>query len=90
MPKRTGKTVKRPDKGLDAVQNARRVVLESVGETETVSISASLASQVMAAMGRKGGRIGGKHRMEALNPEQRTNLARLAAVKRWGNRNPKK
>lgn len=90
MPKRTGKSLKRPDKGLDAVQNARRVVLESVSESETVTVSMTLVSQVMAAMGRKGGKIGGKHRMEALNPEQRIDLARFAAAKRWGNRNPKK
>jgi hypothetical protein len=74
---------------MDVVQNARRVVLESIGETETVSISVALASQVMAAMGRKGGRIGGKNRMALLNPEQRTDLARLAAVTRWSARKPK-
>jgi uncharacterized protein YbaP (TraB family) len=90
MPKRTGKGTKRPDKGLDAVQNARRVVLESVSETETVTVSMSLVSQVMAAMGRKGGKIGGKNRMEALSSEQRTDLAKFAAAKRWGNRKPQK
>ena len=90
MPKRTGRGTKRPGKCLDAVQNARRVVLESVSETETVTVSMSLVSQVMAAMGRKGGKIGGKNRMEALSSEQRTDLARLAATKRWGSRKPQK
>ena len=80
--------MERPDKGLDAVQNARRVVLESVGETETVTASATLVSQVMAAMGRRGGRIGGKNRMQALSPKQRTELAKFAAAKRWGSRAP--
>jgi hypothetical protein len=64
------------------------VVLESVSESETVTVSMSLVSQVMAAMGRKGGKIGGKRRMEALDAGQRTDLAKFAAAKRWGNRKP--
>ena len=86
MPKRTGTKTTKP-KRLDAVQNARRVVLESVGQSETVTVSLSLVSQVMAAMGRKGGKTGGKNRMALLSPEQRTEMGRLAAEKRWG---PKK
>jgi hypothetical protein len=84
MPKRTGTTSKRPSKGLDEVQNARRVVLESVGVSETVTVSLSLISQVMAAMGRKGGKTGGKNRMAMLTPEQRTEMGKAAAKKRWG------
>jgi hypothetical protein len=77
MPKRTVTK-------LDPVQNARRVVLESVGEYEEVTVSRSLVSQVMAAMGRKGGKTGGKRRMELLTPEQRSQMGKLAAEKRWG------
>ena len=84
MPKRTGTPTNRPDKGLDAAQNARRVVLESISETETVTVSMSLVSQVMAAMGRKGGKTGGKRRMELLTPEQRSEMGKAAAEKRWG------
>jgi hypothetical protein len=83
MPKRTAKT-------LDAVQNARRVVLESVGEYEEVTVSRSLVSQVMAAMGRKGGKTGGKRRMELLTSEQRSQMGKLAAEKRWGKKKPEK
>ena len=79
-----------PDHGLDFVQNARRVVLESVGEKENVTVSMALVSQVMAAMGRKGGKTGGKHRMAALSAEQRSQMGRLAAAKRWGNKRTKK
>ena len=86
MPKRTGTKPNRPNKGLDAVQNARRVVLESVSESETVTVSLSLVSQVMAAMGRKGSKIGGKSRMASLTPEQRTEMGKAAAIKRWGDR----
>ena len=83
MPKRTAKN-------LDPVQNARRVVLESVGEYEEVTVSRSLVSQVMAAMGRKGGKTGGKRRMELLTSEQRSQMGKLAAEKRWGKKKPEK
>lgn len=83
MPKRTAKK-------LDSVQNARRVVLESVGEYEEVTVSRSLVSQVMAAMGRKGGKTGGKRRMELLTSEQRSQMGKLAAEKRWGKKKPEK
>jgi len=89
MPKRTGSKTAKP-KRLDRVQNARRVVLESVGESETVTVSLSLVSQVMAAMGRKGGKTGGKNRMSLLNPRERSEMGRLAAEKRWGKKTPAK
>ena len=66
MPKRTRKP------NLDTVQNARRVVLESISETERSS--PSLISQVMAEMGRKGGRIGGKRRLETMTAKERRDV----------------
>jgi len=46
-----------------------------------------LISKVMREMGRKGGKAGGKKgakaRMEALTPEQRSEIARRAAQERW-------
>jgi hypothetical protein len=86
MPNRTGTKPKR----LDAVQNARRVVLESVGEYQEVTITKTLLSQVMASMGRKGGKTGGKSRMALLTPEQRSEMGKAAAAKRWGTKKPKK
>lgn len=81
MPKRTSKS-------LDTVQNARRVVLESVGATESTpepaKPSRSVISQVMAEMGRKGGRIGGKRRLETLSDRRRSQIAKQAAQARWG------
>ena len=81
MPKRISKP------RLDTVQNARRVVLESVGETERIApvapVSQSLISQVMAEMGRKGGRIGGKRRLETMTDRQRSQVAKRAANARW-------
>ncbi len=56
MPKRT--------RNLDTVQNARRVFLEAVESTETVELT--VVQQVMREMGAKGGRIGGKRRLETM------------------------
>ena len=72
MPKRTRSS------SLDSVQNARRVVLES---TETVELT--IVQQVMREMGSKGGKIGGKRRLETMSDEQRKRSARKAAKARW-------
>lgn len=40
-------------------------------------------SDYMAAIGRKGGQIGGKRRMKTMRAEQRKKIARKAAKKRW-------
>lgn len=78
MPKR----IRKPK--LDTVQNARRVVLASVGDIEApVQQSRSVISQVMAEMGRKGGLIGGKRRLETLSDRRRSQIARQAAQARW-------
>jgi len=76
MPKRT-----RTHEKLDSVQNARRVVLESIESTEEVSLT--IVQQVMRDMGRKGGQIGGKRRLETMTDEQRRRSARKAAKARW-------
>ncbi len=79
MPKRTSKTKELSD----PVQNAYRVVQESILQTETVQLS--LVSQVMAEMGRKGGKIGGKRRLETMTSKRRSQVARKAAKTRWAN-----
>jgi len=43
-------------------------------------------SRVMAAMGRRGGKIGGKRRMETMTPEERRSVAIRAAKTRWEGR----
>ena len=59
MPKRTRNT-----KQLDTVQNARSVFLEAVESTETIELT--VVQKVMRDMGAKGGRIGGKRRLETM------------------------
>ena len=81
MPKRSSKALS------DPVQNAFRVVQESIEEHETVGLTIvsnpALLSQVMAEIGRKGGKIGGKRRLKTMTAERRREVARLAAQKRW-------
>ena len=76
MPKRTRNT-----ENLDTVQNAKRVFLEAVQSTESVQLT--VVQQVMREMGAKGGRIGGKRRLETMTDEQRRRSARKAAKARW-------
>jgi hypothetical protein len=76
MPKRTSKQTS------DPVQNAFRVVQESIQDHEPVH-SKALVSQIMSEMGRKGGKIGGKRRLKTMTAERRREVAQLAANKRW-------
>lgn len=41
-------------------------------------------SALMAAMGRKGGKIGGKRRLETMTSHERSLVAQKAAKARWG------
>ncbi len=43
-------------------------------------------SQVMAELGRRGGRIGGKRRLQTMTSEERKRIARKAAQARWRER----
>jgi hypothetical protein len=38
------------------------------------------------ALGRRGGKIGGKRRLETLTPEKRREIAQRAAIVRWQKR----
>lgn len=78
VPKRTSKPK------LDTVQKAYRVVMESIEESEAVNLT--LVSRVMSQMGRKGGKIGGKRRLETMTDAERTAIARKAAKARWAKR----
>ena len=77
MPKRK----RTAEKQLDVVQNARRVFLEAVESTETIELT--VVQKVMREMGSKGGKIGGKRRLETMTDEQRRRSARKAAKARW-------
>jgi hypothetical protein len=46
-------------------------------------IPASVLHDVMSAMGKRGGRIGGKRRLETMSPAERSAAALKAARARW-------
>jgi hypothetical protein len=81
MPKRISK------KKEDVNQTAYRVLQQTIAESETKSpdpeIDRALLSRVMSEMGRKGGKIGGKKRLQTLSPSRRRTIARRAARARW-------
>jgi len=87
MPKRISKSW-RPK---DVNQLAHHLVRLSTETESAPSIksprnpSASDISRVMAAMGRLGGKIGGKRRLITMTAEQRKEIATKAAKMRWQN-----
>jgi hypothetical protein len=82
MPKRI-KHSKRP---RDVNQIAHRLVEQSTAQPEvslqTPTVTASV-SEYMAAIGRKGGQIGGKRRLSTLTAYERKIIASAAAKARW-------
>ena len=75
MPKRISKKLK------DSNQIASAVV--SLATVEEPQTDRETLSRVMAEMGRKGGRIGGKKSLETMTPAQRKKRAKDAASARW-------
>ena len=78
MPKRSSK--KRPDED-DPNVIAFDVVQQATAEDEPETTPAKNPAAV--ALGRLGGLKGGKARAEALSPDQRSEIARTAALARW-------
>lgn len=82
MPKRI-KHSKRPK---DMNQLARQLVEHSASQPpETMQLGTHYVSisEYMAAIGRKGGQIGGKRRLKTMTVEQRREAATKAAKARW-------
>jgi hypothetical protein len=50
---------------------------------QNATVSAAMISRVMAEMGRRGGRIGGKRRLVTLTDKRRRDIASAAAKARW-------
>lgn len=79
MPKRISKKLKDPN------QIAAAVVALSTSEDprHLPSIDHETLSRVMAEMGRKGGKIGGKRSLKTMTASERKSRARKAAKARW-------
>ena len=82
MPNRSSK--KRP---RDPNQLAKLIVDMATGETELDAESETGKHQAAVTLGRLGGLKGGKARANKLSPEQRAEIARIAAQARWRKKN---
>ena len=87
-------TVGKGKRPRDPNQLAKWLVDSSTSETPLPVSSAPLPSApslsaYMAAMGRKGGHIGGKRRLLTMTPEARKAAAAKAAQARWGTKKEK-
>ncbi len=78
MPKRSSKKTPR-----DINQLAAYIVEQSTGEPAPKPEDAT-KNPAAVALGRLGGKKGGKARADKLTPEQRKEIAKKAANKRWG------
>lgn len=77
MPKRLKKAPAR-----DANRSAFDAVRRATEQTDSEVTPAEL-SRVMAVLGRAGGKVGGRRRMETMTQEQRSAIALKAARARW-------
>jgi hypothetical protein len=75
MPKRISKKLK------DSNQIAAAVV--ALSTSEPADFDPATLSKVMAEMGRRGGKIGGKRRLKTMTSDQRKAAATKAAKARW-------
>ena len=77
MPKRSSKQASK-----DINEIAARILSE-VTDASAEHITPPKKNPAAVALGRLGGKVGGKARAEKLTPEQRTEIARIAACARW-------
>jgi hypothetical protein len=67
----------------DANQLAHLTVAIATGEEEDQMVTIDGKNAAAVALGRRGGLRGGVARASKLTPEERSNIARLAASARW-------
>ena len=68
---------------LDLNQLAKAIVDEATGESPKTE-PPPVKNAAAVALGKLGGKKGGTARAASLAPEQRSEIARKAAAKRWG------
>ena len=73
---------KRSSKSLDVNSLAARIVAASTSEEPTKK-AAHKKNPHAVALGRRGGKMGGKARAKALTAEERSEIAKTAARARW-------
>ena len=86
MPKRSSKGLRTPDDddpNVTAFRVIQKATRDDDDEPETPPDPPPEKNPAAVALGRLGGKKGGKARAAALSPEQRKEIARRAAVARW-------
>lgn len=84
MQKRISKPAKKARGRKDSNQIAFATVQRTIKASETdPKIDRATISAVMSALGRKGGKIGGKRRMQTMTAQERSQRALEAARARW-------
>ena len=76
MPKRSSKPKK------DVNQLAAYITAQAIGELPEIT-PAGVKNPAAVALGKLGGKKGGKARAEALSPAKRSQIAKKAAAARW-------
>ena len=79
MPKR----IKHKKSRMDVNELAHHLVSVSTQEAEPELPTKAQVSLLMSKLGKRGGKIGGKRRLETMTSEERSEAARLAAQARW-------
>jgi len=85
-------TIGKGKRPRDPNQLAKWIVDQSTSDSQPEEVQPAQApapvnlSEYMAAIGRKGGRIGGKRRLKTMTKEQRRKVATKAARARWKKR----
>lgn len=82
MPKR----IKHGRRPTDVNQSAHRLVEMSTSDAPPIELAPETPMTVpeyMASIGRKGGKIGGKRRMDTMSARKRKQIAKAAAKARW-------
>ncbi len=68
----------------DTNTRAKTIVDALTSEDKDTKSDEDLIKAAAAALGRKGGLVGGKARAKALTPKRRSEIAKKAAAARWG------
>ncbi len=72
-------------KVVDRSTSEEQLTTEPNAALQAKKVSADI-SEYMAKIGRRGGKVGGKRRLDTMTAAKRRNLAKKAAEARWGNR----
>ncbi len=83
------KPIKQSQRPQDLNQLAHHLVrlsTQEAGDSTEPPPTSTQISMLMAELGRKGGKVGGKRRLQTMTAKERRRIAKRAAKVRWGKR----